>query len=74
MLLEHKVPQLMATISQPDTPVQLTKKTPVKTINGASRMTNGAGCMTNHTNVAGHMTNGVGHVTNGTRAAVHVLG
>ena len=47
MLLEHKVPQLMATISQPSTPVQLTKKTPVKTLNG--HVTNGVGHVTNGT-------------------------
>ena len=71
MLLEHKVPQLMATVSQPSTPLPVTKKTPVKALNGHA--TNG----TSHLkliNGAGHVTNGVGHMTNGTRATVHVLG
>jgi hypothetical protein len=62
MLLEHKVPQLMATVSQPTTSVPVTKKTPVKTLNGHG------------INGMSHMTNGAGHVTNGTTAAVHVLG
>lgn len=47
MLLEHKVPQLMATVSQPSTPVPVTKKTPVKILNG--HVTNGTGHVTNGT-------------------------
>ena len=61
MLLEHKVPQLMATQSQP-TPVAVVKKTPVKTVDG-SRI-----------NGTSDVTNDICHVTNGTAAAVHVLG
>ena len=44
MLLEHKVPQLMATLSQP-TPIAMTKKSPVKPLNG--HVTNGHGHVTN---------------------------
>ena len=46
MLLEHKVPQLMATLSQP-TSVPVVKKTPVKSLNG--HVTNGTGHVTNGT-------------------------
>jgi hypothetical protein len=47
MLLEHKVPQLMATVSQPTTSVPVTKKAPVITLNG--HVTNGMGHVTNGT-------------------------
>ena len=49
MLLEHKVPQLMATASHP-TPVPVTKKMPVNALNG--HVTNGH--VTN-----GHVINGI---------------
>ena len=76
MLLEHKVPQLMATVSQPTAMLPVTKKTPMKAlnghkINGTSHVTNGTSRVTNG---ASHVTNGLGHVTNGTTPAVHVLG
>ena len=47
MLLEHKVPQLMATVSQPTVTLPVTKKTPVKALNG--HVTNGMGHVTNGT-------------------------
>ena len=47
MLLEHKVPQLMTTVSQPSAPLPVTKKTPVKMLNG--HVTNGTGHVTNGT-------------------------